>query len=246
MSKKLERQSNEQLNVSPEDSHCSGTFDVSDAILAFRTITSMLALIPSPTMITNSEGLTDILEHRNELKVLDALSAVAVRQHEVVAAMAARCDQNIQVLVSTNTVKPVLDVPMPIKTPAVGPAREPHQCLITPNPRDPAKCPDAPIDSLTRSDDLSTLVYPVVGVPEELFSAKPIETPAASPPHQWLITPNPRDSKKNPGVPIDSLTHSNNRSTLVDPDVGVPEELSSANPAYVLDTFLRTQWLVFW
>jgi hypothetical protein len=58
-----------------------------DALLAFRTITTMLSLIQSPK-VNNTEREVIPHKQRRDLRVLDALSALIVREHEIVAVMA--------------------------------------------------------------------------------------------------------------------------------------------------------------
>ena len=120
------------------------------AIYAFRSITTMLAHIHSPTVTTNSgERKHSSKDERRELRLLDALAAVAVREHEIVAAVAkGNAGSSIQVLVSANSVDPALNIPQHSNESWKGPVR----WFITPNPRDRAlrNNKTKPIDSLTR------------------------------------------------------------------------------------------------
>lgn len=56
----------------------------SEAILAFRTITTMLALVQEGTSFSDSKGLHNV-ELRRELKLVNALSTVIVRDVEIAA-----------------------------------------------------------------------------------------------------------------------------------------------------------------
>ena len=104
----------EQLNLNEShSSHLTSDRDIAkkkdDAILTFHTITTMLSLIQSPTEVTKSgiTGQKDISDpHRRDLRVLDAISALAIRKHEIAAVMAKRHNEaNIQVLVSANNLE---------------------------------------------------------------------------------------------------------------------------------------------
>ena len=189
----------EQLNLNESpSSHLTSDRDIvkkkDGAILAFRTITTMLSLIQSPTEVTKSgiTGQKDISDsHRRDLRVLDAISALAIRKHEIAAVMAKRHNgANIQVLVSANNSEPALTIPQ--------------------------QYPDSKNDS-----DLSFLRW-------------------------FMITPNPRYPKKNSKNETDSLTARYTYPTLVDPNTQISEELSMATQENLLQTFLRTQWWVFW
>jgi hypothetical protein len=137
-----------------------------DAILAFRTITYMLSVIQSPTLIVNAggnEGLSK--EERQELRVLDALSAIAVRQHEVVAVIGKSFSDHIEVVASVHNVNPATNIPKDTT-----PSKHPFRWLITPNPRNLSKNPKDPTDSLTRTTDSTmTLVNPSEKITEGLL-----------------------------------------------------------------------------
>jgi hypothetical protein len=66
--------------------------EISESILfeAFRTITTILSYIHSPSRRFSSETgpIGDGYDDREALKVLDALSAVLIRDHEIVAVVA--------------------------------------------------------------------------------------------------------------------------------------------------------------
>lgn len=173
-----------QLNESPGQSSDHGynvapspSYTTADAILAFRTITSMLALIQSPDEIASTGRKEDLSDNRRELRVLDALAAVAVRQFEIVAVMAKSYNGfNIEVIASVNEVGPALNIPqhqnrrdsesLPIWKP---------RWLISPNPRDPKRKGNRghKIDSLTTQNQCMTLVHPDEKISERLSKASP-------------------------------------------------------------------------
>ena len=75
----------------PEPSQSTIASTEAKDFLAFRTIITMLSCIQSSnTRLATNSGLGPLGtgEHRTELRVLDALSAVLVRQHEVTAVVA--------------------------------------------------------------------------------------------------------------------------------------------------------------
>lgn len=59
-------------------------------IQAFHTITTMLSFLQSPsTQLASESGVIGSTpEHREELRILDALSALLIRQHEITAIVA--------------------------------------------------------------------------------------------------------------------------------------------------------------
>lgn len=136
----------------------------------------MLALIQSPNEIARTGRKEDLLDKRRELRVLDALAAVAVRQHEIVAVMAKNDGSDIQVIISVNDVWPALNIPqfqnrrdsgsLPIWKP---------RWLITPNPRDPKKKANRKVktDSLTTKYQYMTLVRPEEKISDKLLKASP-------------------------------------------------------------------------
>ena len=171
----------------------------SDAILAFRTITTILSLIQNPTEIITKEITTNLKEVtaadsekkdlKCQLRVLDALSAVTVRRHEVVAAVAKPYNGiGLEVLTSVNKLEPALNMISESQHESPGPSR---------------------------SNWL-----------------------------RWLISPNPRDPKKNKKSKGDSMTTMYPRITLVDPNQMISTELSQASEDDLLNIFLRTEWLV--
>ena len=160
------------------DSNIPFKFDVPDAILAFRTITTMLSLIPSPIKTTSGQK-EFTREQRTELRVLDALAGVIVREHEVAAVMAKPYNGfNIQVIASVNlnNSEPALSITQQGQSsPSTGPGRQLLRWLITPNPRDLARDKlKVDSDSLTRTtQNTSTiLVNPKMGISEKLSGAK--------------------------------------------------------------------------
>jgi hypothetical protein len=88
-----------------------------NGVLAFRTITTMLALIQSPIETTQIEPVHLSKLQRKELRVLDALAALLVREYEVVAIMAEPYDgKSIQVISIVNLNNPksaVSNLPTP-------------------------------------------------------------------------------------------------------------------------------------
>ena len=102
--------------------------------LVFRTITTMLSRIQSLTEIT-STGEKDLSrEQRDELRVLDALSAVVVRQHIIAAVMAKPFNGDKIEVLASNNLEPAFDIPQHSEG-----RLDPLRWLITPNPRDPSK-----------------------------------------------------------------------------------------------------------
>jgi hypothetical protein len=84
-----------------------------DHLHAFRTIITMLSYIQTPNTrsVINTPIATRKEDHRN-LRVLDALSAVLIREHEITAVVAKPYDgYNIQVFASV--VDPVNAEPLP-------------------------------------------------------------------------------------------------------------------------------------
>jgi hypothetical protein len=58
-------------------------------LLAFRTIILMLSFLQSPTSrLASTRIIGELKDDRTTLKVLDALSAILIREHEVTAVMA--------------------------------------------------------------------------------------------------------------------------------------------------------------
>jgi hypothetical protein len=157
----------------PEDDH-----DGAEAILAFRTITTMLSLIQSShTKITGGKDPPLTREQRNELRVLDALASVTVRRYEITAVVGKKYDgsgDNIQVLCCVNNLESALQVDIPqISGNRSGQSR--FRWRVSPNPRIPAKNPKDPVDSLTTQNTSMTLVNPDNKISGELSNAKPDE-----------------------------------------------------------------------
>jgi hypothetical protein len=71
-----------------------------DGIQAFRTITTMLALIQCPTETTKIGRKVISKAKRRELRVLDAISALLVREHENVAVLTKTYDEKLIQVVS--------------------------------------------------------------------------------------------------------------------------------------------------
>ena len=149
--------------------------DTHTAILAFRTVTTMLALIQSPNEIASTGRKEDLLpQQRRQLRVLDALAAVAVRQHEIVAVMSKDYNGfNIEVIASVNDMDPVLNIPQHHDE-LRGPIRK-HRWFISPNPCDPNRKVNKKRkkDSLTTKYSSMTLVNPDGDISKELSEASP-------------------------------------------------------------------------
>ena len=152
--------------------------DVPNAILAFRTITTILSHIQTSTSthatVTASNTTKGKLpkEQRNELRVLDALSAVMVRNHEVVAVMAKPYNgYNVEVVASVNNVKPAFTITQTQNNKS-SPGGRFLQWFVAANPRDHGRDPKEIVDSVTRKaeDRSTTLVDP--NIPVELRGAK--------------------------------------------------------------------------
>ena len=86
-------------------------------ILAFRTITTMLALIQCPTETTKIEPIHVSKRDRKELRILDTLAALLVREYEKVAVMAKSLEgsvgKSLQVISVVNLNNPRSAVPVP-------------------------------------------------------------------------------------------------------------------------------------
>lgn len=72
----------------PSKQSAKSDLKLDNSILAFRTITTMLALIQCPTETTTILPVHISKPQRKELRVLDALAALLIRQYEKVAIMA--------------------------------------------------------------------------------------------------------------------------------------------------------------
>jgi hypothetical protein len=109
-----------KFDTPPEPSQPTGstTTSKSEDLLALRTIIAMLSLIDSPTgrLPNDVAPMGTTGKDRKELRVLDALSAVFIRQHEITAVMVLPYDgSNLQVFGSvvhpSNTESSLLPVP---------------------------------------------------------------------------------------------------------------------------------------
>lgn len=159
---------------SPRQSDRSITFDSDDAILAFRTITTMLSLIQSPTETTSTREKEDFTkDKRRELKILDALSAVAVRRFEIVAVVAKSYNgSNLEVIASVNNAGPALNIHQQ-DSGSLAALKTSFQWFITPNPRNADRKSNRKIkeDSLTTRKQHMTLVEPHTQISEKLSKA---------------------------------------------------------------------------
>ena len=102
------------LSPFKKSSKGSDKSDLDSGILAFRTITTMLALIQCPTETTKIEPVHISKSKRKELRVLDAIAALLIREHEKVAVMGIPYDgKSIQVISTVNLNNPRSAVTQP-------------------------------------------------------------------------------------------------------------------------------------
>ena len=148
---------------------------IREAILAFRTITTMLSMIQSPTEVTKTGQKDTSNAQRSQLRVLDALAAVIIREHGVAAVMAKSYDgDSIQVLTSVNNLEPALTISQQQQH------SEGHtgwnlnlvRWFVTPNPRSATKNPKVGMDSMTTQRKLIAIVDPDKGICNELSTAQ--------------------------------------------------------------------------
>lgn len=144
--------------------------DVSEAILAFRTITTMLSLIQSPSKVTNAGRNEPSALQRYDLRVLDALSAIVVREHEIAAVMAKPYDgTDVQVFASVEAFEPALTIPhqyQPSDSKDSIVWNPLNWFMVTPNPRSPKKNKKDKIDSLTTWREVVKVVEPIPDIAE--------------------------------------------------------------------------------
>lgn len=168
-------------DMSPEHSDDSD-FDITPTsqrdrdLLAFRTIITMLALLQSPNTEPAKDTKPTSTEkaQRNELRVLDALSAILVRQHEVAAVMAKPYDGDIlQVLASVIHSNHTEHLPSFAQPSAArddqGVWNRVLHYLVAPNPRDQRV--NNHKDSLTNWTDYPTITNPAESVLKDLSAA---------------------------------------------------------------------------
>jgi hypothetical protein len=171
----------------PDDS--DEAYNHQQALLAFRTITKMLSLIPmAPTDATShTTNLKDLSKaQRKDLNVLDALATTLVRRHEVVAVVAKDYDgAQLQVLASVSTMMPDLDN-FSQNIPKSRPSWNPIQWLITANARNIKENKNNKEDSQTiRSGKNPTLVDPNIKISEKLSMAHPEALLETFLQHEW-------------------------------------------------------------
>jgi hypothetical protein len=136
--------SKEQSKEQPDDNL--------ELIYAFRTISTMLRLIQCGTELDFKPEITDTdlsdETQRKELRILDALSSVIVRRHEIAAVVVTIDSGTIEVLVSY--IKPSNKIKL-ITPQRNGVISSILKYLVTPNPRDPSAKGNAgdPRDSMT-------------------------------------------------------------------------------------------------
>jgi hypothetical protein len=185
----------------PSPSQPSTTPSKARDLLALRTIIMMLSLIDSPdgrSLAPNYKPPLGILpKERKELKVLDALSAVLIREHEITAVMAKPYDgANLQVIgsvVHPSDAEPSLQPASSNVEPSLQPAsnsetqgfwrriRSNFKFAVTVNPR------SSPInghtDSLRNKDILPSLIAckDSVTVPPQLIATAKHEGNASMP-----------------------------------------------------------------
>lgn len=88
--------------------------DIPQNILAFRTITKMLAIIQQerPFKIIE-DGPAISASDREELKLLSAFSSLAVVEHDVVAVVARQCPEKLEVVACNNDDSTNQKLPLP-------------------------------------------------------------------------------------------------------------------------------------
>lgn len=165
-----------------------------NALLAFRTITTMLSLIQSRKKPTTDRYIKPTHPELSvKLKVLDALAAITIRQYGVAAVIAkAEAFGTIQVLVSVTFLKrhkAVLTVPQSSSTkmadffkrfkPSV--LKGDWGILYTRNPRRDGK---TPMDSLD-GDNHPVIINPVDMVPKHLRGKKGSDLLTTFLTHDW-------------------------------------------------------------
>jgi len=158
------------LGIGPSQSK---TFDKSKYLRAFRTITSMLALIQSPASRNSTEAGPIATGGRDckELRVLDSLSAVLVRCDEIIAAVARPYDgSGLEVFVSVihpSIAQPLLQSGVVSNPSTLWGAL--YNFTVAMNPR---------TDEVNGKNDslMNTGLYPLIGdykdqIPKDLVSA---------------------------------------------------------------------------
>ena len=118
----------------------SQEFEESDkiqALLAFRTIITMLSLIQSERDTENGVAKQVSSQEKRDLRILDALAAISVRRNDVVA-VAAQHDKsgNVQVILSVHFVQAGLTITRK-PNPSIGPTafEKLWRFLVARNPR---------------------------------------------------------------------------------------------------------------
>jgi hypothetical protein len=150
----------------------SATGSKAKDLLAFRTIITMLSQLHTPkTRSATNTPMATTKEHRRDLRVLDALSVVLIREHEITAVMAKPYDGcNIQVfasVVDSGNAEPPLQPDAELASGVWGVGEWFRNFTIALNPR------YKPIYGHSDSLINSTLL-PTIGdhqVPEELVTA---------------------------------------------------------------------------
>ena len=122
-------------------------------ILAFRTITTMLSFFETPS--NYNPPIHKTKEEQDELRVLDALSALFVRQYEIVAVASENKGTSVQVIASLEPGLPP------------DPTLDPLRFVVSPNARAQPPKRGYPADKFVTSLDIS-LVNPDDDIPEEL------------------------------------------------------------------------------
>ena len=106
---------------------------IPELILAFRTITTMLSYIQRQTPSSEAKPRPTDTDQRHELKILNALATLLVRENEVVAVVAKPASHvgSIEVIASPHSIRP--SVALTTSQPGLGDYF--WQFLTTPNPR---------------------------------------------------------------------------------------------------------------
>lgn len=156
-----------------------------EAILAFRTITTILSMIQSPE-IANTEPKTLTIPQRKELRVLDSLASLANRQHEIVAATTALpaqsssgdCGAKIQVMLS------IAD-PIDSELALTSPQKTWFQWALSMNARrDPPKFPPTRQDEMEIKDPNTSISLTL----KKLMSEEPSKVSNQKLLHSYLLT----------------------------------------------------------
>jgi hypothetical protein len=208
-----------QLNQSePEDlSQSNQPYTKTQLLHAFRTITLMLSLIHSTKRITNTstESNPDL---RKELKPLDALAAIAIRQHGIAATIAMRNETSgtLEVLTSSDLSSSNLPRPTSGTLEVLTSSDSPSSHL--PRPTLPQ-----PSSSASKLAKLYTFLLTL----NPRNDGKPRST---------------TKGRKEPDLLNDKDPQSSTTAKIVDPDTEIPESLKDCKESDLLKTYLTDVW----